>query len=154
KLLHRERLTFLSMRAAAYSADGAQFAAIGLNGAVRIWSSTDFKAVRRLQGEDYGFGLAYSPTGDYLAMRDTKGVKVFEASTGRLVEKLPAHPMTFGPVVFSPDGKQIATANSGGAVTIWGLKSKKLIPRLTGHPAAVTGLAFSPDGTRLASSSH
>jgi WD40 repeat protein len=151
KLLHREPLPFLfAIRMAAYSPDGAHFATVGSRGPVRIWSSTDFKEVRSLQGDGDPVGLAWSK-GGLLALRTSNGVKVWEASTGRAVAELADKTFGVGPVTFSPDGKQIATANHGGVVTLWTPNSDQPPRRLTGHTSSVTGVAFSPDGKRLAS---
>ena len=54
-------------------------------------------------------------------------------------------------VVFSPDGKTLA---SGGAdTTVWRWDTNTGLPkgRLIGHTEGVNSVAFSPDGTTLAS---
>ncbi|HBE17142.1 MAG TPA: hypothetical protein DEG17_23810 [Cyanobacteria bacterium UBA11149] len=53
-------------------------------------------------------------------------------------------------LVFSPDGKTIASTNSDGKIKLWNLKGK-LLHTLPGHPNNVSNLVFSPDGKTIAS---
>jgi WD40 repeat protein len=151
--LHREEAHDHGLQAAAYSPDGGYFATVGRNGAIRIWSATDFKP-RTFADKGQAFGIAYDGQGNYLALRDGQGVKVLAVATGRLVTALADPTNFFGPVVYSPDGQYLAAGNQMGVVTIWEVKSGRVRHRLTGHTDIVTGLAYSPDGRRLASCSH
>ena len=56
-------------------------------------------------------------------------------------------------VVFSPDGKKIATGAGDNTARIWDAQSGKTILTLTGHTSAVNSIAFSPDGKMLATGS-
>ncbi len=154
KLLYRKPLCDGSILAAAYHPDGTRFATAGRDGSVRIWSSADFKPLSRLQGKGMGFGISYSSQGKHLALRNSEGVQVWDAATGRLEAELPDPTDYVGPVAFSPDGRHIACGNKAGIVTIWGLESRRPPRRLRGHTGWVSGLAYSPDGKRLASCSH
>ena len=56
-------------------------------------------------------------------------------------------------VVYSPDGRVIASAGESEAIRLWDRASGDLVKTLPGHAERVTGLDFSPDGRWLASSS-
>ena len=68
--------------------------------------------------------------------------------------------ISYGFIVFSPDGRLVATGHSGGDVVVWDVASGREVRRLSdnsGDPGAqdVDGWlwgAFSPDGRLLATS--
>ena len=54
-------------------------------------------------------------------------------------------------MVFSPDGKTLASASDDKTVRLWEAASGKEISKLQGHQGEVLSVAFSPDGRTLAS---
>jgi hypothetical protein len=54
-------------------------------------------------------------------------------------------------VVFSPDGKLLASGGDDKTVRLWEVESGREVRRLEGHQHSVTSVVFSPDGKLLAS---
>jgi WD40 repeat protein len=83
-------------------------------------------------------------------------VCVWDARTGEPVRTLGTHDREIRAVVFSPDGKQLASASGDGEVKLWDATrlDQEQQPRLPPLRARVPGpsvnVAFSPDGRRLA----
>jgi WD40 repeat protein len=66
---------------------------------------------------------------------------------------LEGHSNSVRSVVFSPDGKTLASASSDNTIKLWHLETQKPIATLIGHSNLVNSVAFSFDGLILASAS-
>ncbi len=56
-------------------------------------------------------------------------------------------------MVFSPDGKTLASGSTGKSVELWDVATGMNTATLKGHTEHVFSVAFSPDGKTLASGS-
>ena len=54
-------------------------------------------------------------------------------------------------VAWSPDGKQLASANGDTTIKIWDVSTGQVVQTLSGHADVVLSVAWSPDGKWLAS---
>lgn len=66
---------------------------------------------------------------------------------------LAGHAGSVTDVVFSPEGRRLATAGADGTAKIWDAVSGKELLSLSGHTNVVLGVAFSPDGAYIATAS-
>ena len=69
----------------------------------------------------------------------------------RLPRTLPAHVKAVDSMVFSPDGRWLATGGKDNQIHLWDRKVGKHVHQLKGHLGDISALAFSPDGETLAS---
>ncbi len=85
---------------------------------------------------------------------ETTGQIVFwNPATGQEIGAIKGHGKGVTNVVFSRDGKLIASAASDNTIKIWDVASQRELKTLTGHTANIESMDFSPDGTLLASAS-
>jgi WD40 repeat protein len=63
------------------------------------------------------------------------------------------HSGSVSSIVFSPDGKTLASASADKTIKLWDVGSYRLITSLEQHTEWVSSVAFSPDGKTLASAS-
>ncbi|MEH1948686.1 MAG: AAA-like domain-containing protein, partial [Nostoc sp.] len=67
--------------------------------------------------------------------------------------QLEGHSDAVNSVVFSPDGKTLASASADKTIKLWNRDTGKEISTLSGHSRGVNSVVFSPDGKTLASAS-
>lgn len=82
-----------------------------------------------------------------------KTIRLWDASSGKILHILRSHTDRVNAVAWSPDGKHIASASDDSLVHIWNAASRQVIFTYDRHVGKVLTLAWSPDGTRLASAS-
>ncbi len=101
--------------------------------------------------------LVFTPDGKHiLTARRTpgQGLRLWEASTGRLVADLLEGEPGVGRIAMSHCGKYLATGSDDGSVMVWSTSQWTPIHHLEGHRGEITSLAFSWDERRIAASSQ
>jgi WD40 repeat protein len=78
-------------------------------------------------------------------------VKLWEVATGKEQAALKA--AFVSSVVFSPDGKMLATGSEDSQIQLWDVATGKELTTLQGHTDRILSLGYSADGKMLASGS-
>jgi WD40 repeat protein len=164
----REQATLTGHAAAVLStalSPDAKLAASGsADHSVRLWDVAQKKPLATLAGHQAAVAaVAFSPDGQFLATTESKSADGSETSDGkhrpirlwRLTRGEPVH--EFGvpgssvrSIVFSPDGKTLATSDRDG-ITLWDAASGELRETLRfGDVGSLAPLAFAPNGLTLA----
>lgn len=146
-----------------YNSTGNRITAVGLDGLV-VWDATTLEQLWRAVPENLGYDVAYSPGGRLLAVAEcgyyprdpTKriyvpcNVSIWNADTGRLVNKLQGNARDVHAVAFSPDGLRIASGGKDHSIRIWDVA--------TGEPLAhwstgdlVADILYLPEDDLIAS---
>lgn len=152
-----------------FSPDGCRLITAGRDRVVKVWDLPPGKpgasvtGVRELSPrwtrQDFSTSpwcIALSPDGSCLAIggpRADGNVRVYDMSTGKLLHKLIGDFRVIS-VVFSPDGRRLASAGSDRIVRLWDTTTGQEVISLRGHEDSIGRLLFSPDGHRLASASQ
>jgi WD40 repeat protein len=104
------------------SPDGSLLASTGYDGSLRLWSTADWKTVRTIPLKSAGiFQVAWSPSGDTLAVSVDNGILLFDPATGALRQRLAVPVKGAYGLAFSPDGRFLANAAADGRLRIWSL---------------------------------
>lgn len=138
----------------AFNADGSAFAAAGLDGSVRIWSTVTGTELAALTGHRDGATSVVFGSGGYnVAVGTGSGqVRLWDATTGEASGTLQEHSTAVESVAFTPDGFLVASGALDGSVLLWDMIAAAERPPLedNSNPTPVESLAFSPDETMLA----
>jgi WD40 repeat protein len=142
-----------------FSPGGKRIAAAGDKNTI-IWDAINGRKLLTGAGKGEGRGLAFSPSGSYIAVvGELQAVKVLDVATGIVVKTFRGHPGVISNLAFSPDGCRLAvsvglpTPISPGETKIWDMRTGQEILTLRGHTSQVVDVAFSPDGKWLTTAS-
>jgi WD40 repeat protein len=120
-------------------------------GRVRLWLVGNGQLVHdRMKGYDR---LAFSPNGAQLAVRDPKGMSVFDVKSGKSLRQF-ASKKTVCAMAFSADGKRVITALGEGAargnsISVWNIQTGRTSHQIK-YGDFASALTISPDGTDVA----
>jgi WD40 repeat protein len=143
----------------AYSPDGKLLASGGVDMgkdvySLRIWDVQSGKELRKCElpkNEPPTF-LSWDPrnNGQFAAVVAEDHMHIFDANTGKEVVRLKHYWPSR--VIYSPDGKTLASAGSGPTIRRWdSATAKELGLESEGHLSAVAAVAISADGKVVAS---
>jgi WD40 repeat protein len=144
----------------AFSPDGCWLASLAEE--VILWELPVGRQARVLpapSGEDAVTGdLAFTPDSRWLALPTETGVRLWEVASGREDRLVLPKQGTFRRILFSSDGRWLASWCKGGSgpqrgpseMTIWEFPSRREVARLP-HGSEVQSAAFTPDNRRLLS---
>ena len=80
-------------------------------------------------------------------------VLLWDTATGQQLGAIKGHGKGVTDVVFSRDGKLLASSGTDNTIKIWDVATRRELRTLAGHTANIESMDFSPDGRLLASAS-
>ena len=147
-------LDFQTIRSVAFSSDGRLLAVAHgdhrTEGTVRIWDMQRKKEIASWE-EPAGINSVHiSPDGRLVAFSSLadKLVTIGSIESGDDILKI-ATGSKPARVRFSPDGKTLVTASTGGELKLWNVEDGKESKSLASLSFNLQCVAFSPDGTRI-----
>ncbi|MDB5601693.1 MAG: hypothetical protein JWN71_3737 [Xanthobacteraceae bacterium] len=131
----------------AMAADGKMLA-VGDRDAI-VLRELNGKEIRRLVGHDNAMSIAFSPDGRHLASGGgDRLIRIWDVSTGQVIETFDGHRSEVAALAFSPDGQQLASAG-GGDLKIWDWQGGKTLVTHDVRGQLFQSVVWSPDGKQV-----
>jgi WD40 repeat protein len=137
----------------ALSPDGATLASAGKDGVVAFWSAVPRPKEEQPRLIPLGrFSRpAFAPDRRVLALPRAGTVSLFDLTTSKEIEQLPALGTDISMVVYSPDGTLLVSGGRSGKIRVWSCAERRLLRELEDPRAPIYRVAFRADGRRLLS---
>jgi WD40 repeat protein len=131
----------------ALSADGKR--AVSSGDAVRLWEVDGLKALGSF-GPAWQWGLYLTPDGKQVLCGGADHVvRLFEAATGKELQRMTGHTGEVWVASLTPDGKQAITGGLDGTLRVWDVATGKQLRTFAGVTDYPRCLGWSPDGKRV-----
>ncbi|MGH9882793.1 MAG: caspase family protein, partial [Pyrinomonadaceae bacterium] len=111
---------------------------------------------KRLASAQWGMkkGFTGPNAGQDFSFEDMSfSIKLWDPQTGTELNTLAGHNNFVMRLVFSPDGRLLASGSFDSTVKLWDINTGRELRALVGHSGSISALGFSPDGRFLVSGS-
>lgn len=156
-LISNTQVEFQSFSCADYSPDNMTFAFGHNNGKIEITNraSREKKHIIKNAHTRRVTSVAFSENAEILASGSyDKMIRLWDVSTGKLIDTLAGHEYPIQAVEFSPAGNLLVSGSSDGIIFYWDVKTRKPINTIIAHTERIEDISFTKTGDKLVSFSE
>lgn len=140
------------VKSVVFTPDSKAILSGGFDGWAVLWDVAAGKRLRAFGGQSAIGSVAIDPKGETaaLAFYSEGTVKLYELATGKEKATFPGHRGGTDQVIFSPDGKLLATGGKDKRIRLWNVANAREIHSWPAERDFLPSLRFAPDGKSLA----
>ncbi|MCB0194199.1 MAG: WD40 repeat domain-containing protein [Anaerolineae bacterium] len=144
-----------AVRSAAYSPDSRRIATVSFDLTTNIWDGEGGQQILTIELSDPVEPAVFDPTGTLIlaAVRDGTA-KIFDATSGEILQVFRAHEEPVLSARFSPDGNRIVTTSEDWTAMIWDVRTNSKLLTYEGHSGIISRASFSPEGKKVVTASR
>ncbi|MFN8299530.1 MAG: caspase family protein [Chitinophagales bacterium] len=135
-----------NVRSVNFNVTGTKLITASADNTAVLWDVSRGIAIAILHHSDSVNYAAFTPKGDKVITAGDDNIKIWDATTGKLIDTLPIPNCTY--FTYSPDGRKILACKSSYSVAICDLATKKTTD-IAYHNSPVTYGRFNPNGKLL-----
>jgi WD40 repeat protein len=138
-----------------YVPDGSMLISLSFDGVLKFWDAETYRELDRLDGKSGGVhAFALSQDGGTIALSrlnpDAPRIELWDRAADRIKATCEGHGAEIHTLVFSPDGRILASAGGDRQIRFWNAETGQYAGQLERGPGWVRSLDFSKDGRWLA----
>ncbi len=143
---------------AAFAPNGQSVIVMTVGGDIHLWETLTGRHLLYLPPDETTYdslSVSISDDRQRLVGSELKQVKTAESEGRRRIKRLDVGQIPYGSsqVVFTPDGRYVASVNLDSTIRLWEVANGKALQVFIGHGNYINSLAISADGKRLLSGS-
>ncbi|MFS8096512.1 pentapeptide repeat-containing protein [Lentzea alba] len=136
------------VRSVVWSPDSTRLITESAGGPARVWDAVTGLLLHDLLDTDRASAVAWSPDSHRIITGTVDCADIWEATTGKPLDRLDTGPGLVYSVAWSPDNTRVVTS-SVNSTRVWDAITGELLAELTDPPRRARTLAWSPDSTSI-----
>lgn len=138
---------------AQFTPNGREIATASVDHTVRLWGADEHAMTTKVESPHIASEGRHSPDGKHFVINSGKTPMICATDGASLPVDLVGHEGEVHSILYSPDGKHVATGSDDKTARIWNAESGQLEVVCGGHDTGVRSVQFSSDSRHLVTGS-
>jgi eukaryotic-like serine/threonine-protein kinase len=134
-----------------FSPNSSLLITAGWDGTCKVWDVATGEVMHVIDVPPHCEDAVFAPDGTTFAISTENVAMIYDAESGRRLHLLQGHENTAECLVYSPDGRWLATGSHDRTIRVWDTTTGQLEHVIPAQQHKIYAIAFSPDGKTIVS---